>query len=189
MDLITTFGLALALALDAFAVATGVSTLLGRVSMRQYFRLAWHFGLFQFLMPILGWLLGHWAAAFLDQFAHWIAFVILGYLGVRMIRDARRKDSSGDTRTAPDPTRGISLVMLSLATSIDAFAVGLSYAMLGEVIFAASAIIGLTACVMTLVGMYCGHLLSRHIGSYANVAGGCVLIALGIKILTENLVA
>ena len=104
---------------------------------------------------------------------------------IKMILDARKP--SEDKRLPIDPTRGLSLVLLSVATSIDAFAAGLSLALLGTEIFMAAAVIGVVACIMTLVGMRFGSILGKKVGSRAEVFGGLVLILLGIKILLEQL--
>jgi putative Mn2+ efflux pump MntP len=185
MDWFTLLGIAVGLAMDAFAVAVGVSSALKDVSRRQYFRLSWHFGLFQALMPLLGWLLGRFAAGIVEAIDHWIAFAILALLGIKMILEALKP--SEDKKMPIDPTRGMTLILLSLATSIDAFAVGLSLALLGTEIFTAAAVIGVVACVMTLVGMRFGKFLGRWIGSGAEIFGGVVLIFLGVKFLLEQL--
>ena len=187
MDSITLLGIAFGLAMDAFAVALGVSSALRTVTRRQYFRLSWHFGLFQALMPILGWGLGRFAAEILAACGHWVAFAILLFLGIKMILEARRPQ---ELRTSPvDPTRGLNLVLLSVATSIDAFAVGVSMALLSLDIWLASAVIGAVACIMTIAGMRFGSFLGRKAGSRAEMLGGLVLILLGARILVEQLAA
>ena len=185
IDAVTVIGIAFGLAMDAFAVAVAASTTLQRVTGRQFFRFSWHFGLFQFLMPVLGWLLGRWASPLLESAAHWIAFGILAVLGARMILESRRAD--GPQAGKGDPTRGWSLVLLSLATSVDAFAVGLGLAMLGTRILLASAVIGLVAAVMTLVGMRFGIALGHRAGPRAELLGGAILVLLGIRVLIEGL--
>src|SRR5512139_3125848 len=116
---------AVGLAMDAFAVSLGIGTTRFANSARPRFRLAWHFGLFQALMPTLGWLVGMGVAHFIAAFDHWIALGLLAFVGVRMIRSG----SSADVEShQTDPSRGGTLVLLSVAVSIDAFAVGLSLA-------------------------------------------------------------
>ena len=124
MDAITLFGLALALAMDAFAVAISVAAGLPRLTSRHIFRLAWHFGLFQAMLPVIGWVGGTAVSRLMMSIDHWIAFGLLSFLGLRMINHARTTD---EWKTGHDPTKGWSLVGLSLATSIDAFAVGISF--------------------------------------------------------------
>lgn len=184
MDLITLLGLALALAMDAFAVALGTALALPVLTGRHLFRLSWHFGLFQALMPILGWLAGMTIQKWIVHFDHWIAFGLLGYIGVRMIWEALHHE---EVVERGDPTRGWSLMMLSVATSIDALAVGLTLAMLDVTIWIPSLVIGLVAGILTVVGMLLGRRLSKSWGPRVEVVGGLVLISIGIKILVEHL--
>ena len=177
--------IALGLAMDAFAVALAAGAT-GRVGGRRAaFRLCFHFGLFRFLMPILGWLVGHAVASRIASFDHWIAFGLLGIIGVRMIRSGLSADSG---ETSPDPSRGISLLMLAIATSIDALAVGLSLAVIGVRIWYPSAVIGVVAAVMTLLGLRLGSRLGGLLGRRMEVLGGIILIGIGVKILFEHLV-
>jgi len=178
-------GIALALAMDAFAVALGVGAALGRPKGRQFFRLAWHFGLFQFMMPIVGWGAGRYVADFTGGFDHWVAFALLVFIGAKMIWEAVR---SHDRRRSADPTRGLSLVALSVATSIDALAVGLTFAFLGVRVWEPAVVIGVVAGVLTLVGLAVGAGAGRLFGRWAEVAGGCVLIAIGVKVVVNHLV-
>jgi putative Mn2+ efflux pump MntP len=179
------FGIALGLAMDAFSVAIGVSVGLGGTSRRQTFRLVWHFGLFQALMPIIGWAAGISVRPWIERWDHWMAFVLLGVVGGRMIYESVRSDDGGPTRT--DPTRGWSLVVLSIATSIDALAVGLSFAALGVQVWTPAAVIGATAAAMTLLGALGGRALGARFGSRTAVVGGFVLIAIGFWILIDHL--
>jgi len=117
---LTLLGIALGLAMDAFAVAIGAGLQLCQVTRRQTFRLAWHFGLFQAFMPVLGWLAGLTLVAYIAPVDHWIAFGLLAFIGGKMIHEAfGRPEEHAD---ACDPTKGWRLVMLSIATSIDALA-------------------------------------------------------------------
>lgn len=184
MNSVILFGIALGLAMDAFSVAIGVSVGLGGTSGRQTFRLAWHFGLFQALMPVIGWAAGSSIRPWIESWDHWLAFVLLVVVGGRMIFEALRTD---DDATPPtDPTRGWSLVVLSVATSIDALAVGLSFAALGVDVWIPAAIIGLTAGAMTLLGTLGGRALGLRFGSRMAVVGGLVLIAIGAWIVFEH---
>ena len=186
MDLIVLFGIALGLAMDAFSVAIGVSIALGGTSKRQTFRLAWHFGLFQALMPIIGWAAGSSVRPLIDRWDHWLAFGLLGLVGGRMIVEAVRGEAEGRPRT--DPTRGWSLVVLSVATSIDALAVGLSFAALGVRVWIPAVIIGVTAGALTLVGTLGGRALGARFGSRMAVVGGIVLISIGCWIVYEQVI-
>ncbi len=187
MDLIVLFGIALGLAMDAFAVSIAVSIALRGTSRRQTFRLAWHFGLFQALMPILGWSAGNSIRPWIESWNHWLAFVLLTIVGGRMIFEALYKPA--DEPIQSDPTRGLSLVVLSLATSIDALAVGFSFAALGIQVWGPAAVIGLTAGIVTLVGTLTGRALGARFGARMAIAGGVLLISIGGWILFANLLA
>ena len=184
MDAITLLGLALALAMDAFAVALGTGTVLARLTGRHIFRLGFHFGLFQALMPVVGWLAGQTVVRFVSAWDHWIAFALLVLIGGRMIHEALSGEEKADDR---DPTRGLSLVMLSVATSIDALAVGFSLSVIGVSIWFPAVIIGLVAGALTVVGLLVGRRLGDLWGPRVEVLGGIVLIAIGVRILCEHL--
>ena len=186
MDPVNTTAIALALAMDAFAVALGSSTVLGRPTARHYFRLAFHFGLFQALMPVLGWLAGTVVADHVGRWGPWIALGLLAAVGLNMIRQAV---FDGDERPRADPTRGLSLVVLSVATSIDALAVGVSFALLDAGIWIACLVIGLVAAALTCLGLFLGSRLGRRYGRVTEVVGGLLLVAIGIRIVVENVVA
>jgi putative Mn2+ efflux pump MntP len=186
VDLIVLLGIAIGLAMDAFAVSIGVSIGLGGTSPRQTFRLAWHFGLFQALMPVIGWLAGSTIHPLIESWDHWLAFALLAAVGGRMISDALRGEHSEARRS--DPTRGWSLVVLSVATSIDALAVGLSFAALGVDVWFPAVVIGLTAGVVTVVGTIGGQALGARFGSRMAIIGGLVLIAIGCWILVEHVI-
>ncbi|MBU5613449.1 manganese efflux pump MntP [Geomonas azotofigens] len=183
MDWISILGIALALAMDAFAVALATGAVLNPVTGRHLFRLGFHFGLFQALMPIAGWLLGLTVQKWITAYDHWIAFALLAYVGGRMIVEAFEED---DDTSPSDPTKGLTMVMLSVATSIDAFAVGLSLAMLGVSVWVPSVIIGLVAGVLTVTGMLLGRRLGDNWGKRVEVCGGIVLCLIGLKILLEH---
>lgn len=184
MDFLTLFGIAVALAMDAFAVALGTSLSLPRLTGRHLFRFGFHFGLFQALMPIIGWLAGLSIRHYIEAFDHWLAFVLLALVGGKMLWEAFHPDI--EDVSAKDPTRGWSLVMLSVATSIDALAVGLTLSMLGLSIWTPALVIGLTAGILTLTGMILGRRLGQHWGSRVEILGGLILIGIGLKILLEH---
>lgn len=189
MSNFTIFFIALALAVDAFAVALAAGVSLPEVSFRHTFRLAWHFGLFQGGMNVLGWAGGLTFRAQIESFDHWLAFILLFLVGARMIHEALAADN-GSNRSSADPTRGYSLVMLSVATSIDALAVGLSFAVLEVSIWMPALVIGIVASAMTAAGLHLGRVM-RHavgLGKTTEVAGGLVLISIGLKILFDHTV-
>jgi len=185
MSVLVIVGIAVGLAMDAFAVAIGASISLEKVSGRQLFRFSWHFGLFQALMPVLGWAMGQTVAEYIASFDHWLAFGLLGYVGGRAIYEAVKPgDDEGDKG---DPTRGWSLVMLSVATSIDAFAVGLSFSFLSVDIWYPAFVIGVVTGLITLTGMMLGSRLGARLGQRVEILGGVILIGIGLKILFQHL--
>lgn len=183
MELIHTLGLAVALAMDAFAVAVAAGVTLKSVSPRQTFRLAWHFGLFQAMMPVVGWSAGLTVRSHIEAYAHWAAFALLVFVAQGMLRSAFRGEKN--EATAKDPTRGMTLVVLSVATSIDALAVGLSLSMINISIWTPALVIGLVAGAFTTAGMHLGKMIGSvaKLGRWAEMTGGVVLLAIGLNIL------
>ncbi len=177
--------LAFALAMDAFAVAVVSGLTLNPLTGRQVFRLSFHFGLFQALMPVIGWTAGRAVSRLLESSDHWIAFGLLAFIGVRMIFGAL--GGGGEKRRATDPTSGWDLVLLSVATSVDALAVGLSLAVIGAAIVIPAIVIGIVAAAMTIAGMLLGRRIGTVWGQRVEILGGIVLIAIGIKILVDHL--
>jgi putative Mn2+ efflux pump MntP len=186
MSLAELFVIALGLAMDAFAVAVASSVALGKASPRQVFRLSFHFGLFQAMMPALGWLAGLSVRDSMQSWDHWVAFGLLVAIGGRACWAALHGGEE-EERKASDPTRGASLVSLSIATSIDALAVGVSFSMLRVVVWQASAVIGVVAGAMTVLGMALGARLGARFGERMELVGGLVLIGIGLKILADHL--
>jgi manganese efflux pump family protein len=178
------FGISLGLAMDAFAVSIAVGLTVAAVTPRHTFRIAFHFGLFQFLMPILGWALGRDAVSLVAAWDHWLVFGMLGLVGGKMLWEAREEKEFDPSK---DPTRGLSLVTLSIATSLDALAVGLSMAFIGVSVWLPSVCIGLTACVLSAIGILFGARIGPRWGTWAERIGGCVLILIGLKILVSHL--
>jgi putative Mn2+ efflux pump MntP len=184
LDDITLFVTASALGADAFAVSAGVAASLDQVSQRHTFRLIWHFGLFQALMTLLGWAGGEGLSKLLFGLNHWIAAGILFFLGVKMVWES---NESADAAKDYDPTRGWSLVGLSVATSLDAMAVGVTFSLMSMSIWRPALLIGLVALVMTFVGMTLGKRAGLAIGHWAERAGGFVLVGIGIRILHDHI--
>jgi len=186
VDLITIFFIALALAVDAFAVSVASGISLCQMSKRQIFRLSFHFGLFQAGMNIIGWFLGLTIRSLIESFDHWVAFVLLGLVGGKMLMDGLKNDEEPDQKK--DPTKGLTLILLSVATSIDALAVGLSFSILNISIWFPALLIGLVASIMTAVGTRIGCLVgsSSRIGQRAEIFGGLVLVGIGLSILQRH---
>ncbi|MEB3223797.1 MAG: manganese efflux pump MntP family protein [Candidatus Sericytochromatia bacterium] len=190
LDPLTLLALAVGLAMDSFAVSIALGVSLPRVRTNQALRLALAFGGFQFLMPVVGYLAGKSVAGqqWVADYDHWIAFGLLAALGAKMIRDAGTPDEDeAGTAGDGDPTKSPQLVVLALATSVDALAVGLSLALLHVTILLPSSIIGLTAAAFAIVGVHLGHRLGHHLERRAEVVGGLALIAIGLRILLEHL--
>ncbi len=184
MSVLDILALSVALGMDAFAVAAAVGLALPRVTGRHVFRLAWHFGLFQFLMPIVGWLAGTTISSQIEAYDHWVAFGLLGFIGGKMLWDAFSKK---EKRWMSDPTRGLMLVILSVATSIDALAVGLSIAFLQVSVWTPAVIIGVVAAILTVIGIQFGSRLGARWRRWAEMIGGVILLLIGFRILVSHL--
>lgn len=186
MNLFLVIPVALALAMDAFTVSIGVSVSLGGLTKSQSLRLAVFFGFFQFLMPVIGWLAGQSFLELVRNVDHWVAFGLLLLIGGKMVWESFR---AGDPakKISGDPTTGMTLIMLAIATSIDAFAVGLSFAAIQQKILYPSVIIGTVAFVMTFIGTKLGPVIGRIAGKRAELLGGLILIMIGVKILADHL--
>jgi putative Mn2+ efflux pump MntP len=178
--------IAVGLSMDAFAVSIAAGMSLPKLTGRHIFRLSFHFGLFQFLMPVLGWGLGTYLAGWIERYDHWVAFGLLALVGGHMLWEVWK---GHEDKLASDPTRGLLMVTLSIATSIDAFAVGLTMAFLGVVAWAPSLVIGLVTGSLVSLGICSGHRLGNRFGNLAQVVGGLVLIGLGVRILISHLLA
>jgi manganese efflux pump family protein len=186
MPIFTVIGIALGLAMDATAVSVAASVTLGRVSARQVFRFAFHFGLFQAVMPMLGWLAGRQLYSRIAAWDHWVAFALLIIIGSKALWDARGSGDDG-AHAVIDPTRGWRLVALSIATSLDAMAVGLSFAMLGVAIWMPCLVIGLVTAALSTAGMLLASRLGPHLGRRLRGLGGVVLVGIGVQILVSHL--
>ena len=184
MDFWSVLLIAFGLAMDAFAVALGVGATRRDVWFRPGFRLAFHFGLFQFMMPVIGWGVGATVVQFIAAYDHWVAFGLLAYVGGKMIKESFQE---GDYASSTDPTRRWTLIMLAIATSIDALAVGLSLAMLQVPILSPSIIIGIVAAAMTALGLALGNRLGKAFGKRMELVGGLVLLGIGIRVVVSHL--
>ncbi len=196
MELVTVLFIAVGVAMDVFAVSLGIGCAGQATTARAKFRLAFHFGLFQGGMTLLGYLLGSTVVNLIAGFDHWVAFILLVFVGGKMIKEGVEKDSMekessamdlADERSRGDPSRGGTLVLLSIATSIDALAVGLSMAMIQAAIAGASLIIGLTSSGFSLVGTRWGCELGERFGKRMEVIGGLILIGIGLRILVTHM--
>ena len=185
MSLLVLLGVAVALAMDTFAVAVGLSCSARGLDRRRSVRLAFHFGLFQFLMPLAGWAAGEVSLRRIQAYDHWIAAGLLVFVGGKMFVEFIRGGEESE-RSTVDATRGGQLLLLSLATSMDALAVGLSFGALGAPILFPAAVIGLVTFAITLAGTKIGPVLGRWAGRWAELAGSLVLLGIAAKIFVDR---
>ncbi|HOP63979.1 MAG TPA: manganese efflux pump MntP family protein [Spirochaetota bacterium] len=189
MSLAVILGIAAGLSMDAFAVSISYGCSASRVPLRHTSMIAFFFGGFQAFMPIIGWYGGTFFAEYIKAYDHWVAFLLLAYVGIKMIIEGFRgmkeeDDSCLSEHFIMDYRK---LFILSVATSIDALAVGLSLSLLGIEIFYPSAIIGLTTFAFSFVGVRMGCRLQEFFGKKVEILGGITLLFIGIKILSEHL--
>jgi len=184
MDIIEIVFIAIGLAMDASAVSLVAAASGFASDKRAAFRLSFHFGFFQFLMPVVGWVMGRGIAGHIDTFDHWVAFGLLLFVGGKMIRSGIRPSPDGPK---DDPSRGLTLVMLSIATSIDALAVGLSLGLLEVSIWYPSVIIGIVTALLSLAAIKLGKRLGTLFGQRMEIVGGVILVSIGFRILLSDL--
>ena len=184
-DFLSILLIAVGLSADCFAVALGGSISLQQRSFLHIFRVAFSFGLFQAVMPLLGWLAGRTVVRFIEDYDHWVAFALLALVGGRMLWESFYHKSEQERKV--DITQWWVLLMLSVATSIDALAVGLSFAFIEVNIALASLTIGMVAFVITTIGFLLGSRAGRLLGRRAEAVGGLILIGIGLRILLEHI--
>jgi putative Mn2+ efflux pump MntP len=184
MHIISICLIALGLAMDAFAVSISCGMHFGRVRFTNALIIALFFGSFQAFMPVIGWYCGIYIEQYVSAVDHWIAFGLLCLVGGRMIYEAFRKS---DKRRTFDPRKISVLFLLAIVTSIDAFAVGLSLALLQMSIFIPVIIIGSVTLMLSLGGVYLGNRIGAVLGKKVEVLGGLILIGIGIKTLIDHL--
>jgi len=183
MELVTITLISIGLAMDAFAVSLGIGTAGQIPTLRGKIRLAAHFGIFQAGMTALGWLAGETIVQYVKGFDHWIAFALLGYVSFNLIRSGLDKDRKAFNQ---DPSTGRGLVVLSFATSIDAFAVGLSIVFLKVPILLSVIMIGVVALVLSAVGLFAGIRLGETFGKRMEILGGLILLGIGIRVVITH---
>jgi putative Mn2+ efflux pump MntP len=185
MNFLATAAIALAMSTDAFAVAIGKGAALQRPHLKEALRTGAIFGVIEGLTPLLGWALGQVAAPYVQAWDHWIAFTLLGLLGLRMMRESLSA-SPDDEDDKPSSHSFWLLAITGFATSIDAMVVGASLALLDADIFTTAGAIGLATFVMVTLGVMLGRGLGRIVGKRAELMGGLVLIVIGSLILYEH---
>lgn len=184
MELAASLFVAIGLAMDAFAVSLGIGTTGQARDRRAKFRLAFHFGVFQAGMTLLGWLVGSTIANFINSFDHWVALALLGYVGVNMIRSG----CNGDCESyESNPSKGKTLMVLCVATSLDAMAVGLGMAMVKSPILIPSLIIGVVTSGLSTFGLLAGIRLGETFGKKMEIAGGLILVLIGLRIVFTHI--
>ena len=176
--------IAVGLSMDAFAVSVCKGLGMRRLNVRVALVLALLFGVFQAGMPVIGWLLGSQFLWLIEPVDHWIAFVLLGFIGGKMILDAVRGEE--EENGVVDRVAWGEFLMLAVATSIDALAVGISLAALNVEIVPSVLIIGVVTFVLSLVGVLVGHLFGSRFERPAQIVGGVVLVLIGVKVLLEH---
>ena len=180
--LVSTFAIAVGLAMDAFSVSLAGGAALKKDIAKTALLTGLMFGFFQFAMPILGWLVGAPVSSILDPYGYWVVVALFFFIGGKMIYDAVKGDEEGVSLIGFKV-----LTLLAVATSIDALAVGISYGLLGEAILLPSVIIGIVAFAFSFAGVLAGHKLSDVLGSKMEIFGGVILILIGCKFLLELL--
>ena len=187
MDFLTVLLIGIGVAMDAFSVAVTDGIVLKKPKVQEAVKIALFFGIFQFLMPCAGYILGSAFARYITAFDHWIAFILLVFIGGKMLFEAITEKE--EKEAIKNPLSFATLIVLAVATSIDALAVGVTFATIpgGLSVFAASGVIGLVTFFISFAGVYIGSKFGNLLGNKAEIAGGIVLLGIGIKILIEHL--
>lgn len=183
MGFVELFLVAVGLSMDAFAVSVCKGLGMRRLNMGQAAVIALFFGGFQALMPVIGWAVGRQFAGFVSSYAHWIAFALLAFVGIKMLWDAFHDEPEDE---GPFKLDFGELLMLAIATSIDALAVGVSFAFLDVAIVPSVALIGVTTFVLSMIGVAVGNQFGSRWEKPATIVGGIVLVLIGVKVLLEG---
>mgnify|MGYP003516466044 FL=1 len=183
MDIISLLILAVGLSMDAFAVSVCKGLALKKVSLSQMVVVGFWFGGFQALMPVIGYYLGKTFSGYITAFDHWIAFGLLAFIGINMILESRK----ATCETTSNDLGFKTMLLMAVATSIDALAVGISLAFLNSNIWVAAIVIGIVTFILSLLGVKIGNKFGDRFGAKAELAGGIILVLLGTKILLEHL--
>ena len=188
MSIFELFLIAVGLSMDAFAVAICKGLSMRKMNYRHAAVIALFFGGFQALMPLIGWVLGKQFERYITSVDHWIAFILLAIIGMNMIREALGKDDEEEEKGCQGDRLDLKdLLMMAIATSIDALAVGVTFAFLQVSIVPAVSLIGITTFVLSLIGVSLGRVFGAKFKSKAEFLGGAILILIGVKILLEHL--
>ena len=185
MNILDLLLIAVALSMDAFAVAVSSGIVSDSPGCKNIIKLAFFFGFFQFLMPVLGWLLGSGVSSYIEKIDHWVAFGLLAFIGVRMVIEAVRGDDA--QKDIADPFATKTLFVMAIATSIDALAVVISFALAQVDIWSSSIIIGIVTFSISAVGVLIGKKVGSVFKKSAGILAGIILIGIGVKILIEHM--
>lgn len=183
MNFISILFIGIGLSMDAFAVSIAKGMCLKKDIGKAAIQLAFWFGLFQAIMPFLGWFAGSYFQEMISSIDHWIAFLLLSAIGINMIKEAKQEICDCDEDTDMSLKH---ILLLAIATSIDALAVGISFAFLQVNIYEAMLIIGITTFFLSFIAVYLGNRIGGFFQKYAGILGGIILILIGLKILIEH---
>lgn len=192
MDYISLFGIALGLSMDAFAVSITNGATNRRVNPRFAIKLALSFGFFQAFMPMLGWMVGKAGASIIEAVDHWIALLLLSYLGIKMIIESNKEPADKEVPPEQTDIRFRTLLILSIATSIDALVTGILLpsavgASTVALMLVSVGIIGMVTFLLSFIGVYIGKNFGRLLSTKAELFGGVVLTGIGVKIFIEHM--
>ena len=187
MSVVELFILAVGLSMDAFAVAICKGLCMRKVTIKKAGIVGLYFGLFQAGMPMIGYILGSQFSDKISSIDHWIAFILLSLIGISMIKESLEKEENSECKTEEEELSFKNMSILAVATSIDALAVGVTFAFLKVNIIPAVSFIGITTLVLSMIGVKIGNIFGVKYKSKAELVGGIILILMGIKILLEHL--
>ena len=183
MDIISIILIAIGLSMDSFAVSVSNGLTITNLNVKRILTISFSLAIFQALMPLIGWFAGIGVEKYIKEFDHWIAFFLLSFIGVKMIYEGLQKnDEAKDAEL-----KILTLIGQSIATSIDAFAIGISFAILNLSIVTPVLIIGLITFIVSIIGIQIGKYFGKRIGKSVEIFGGIVLFGIGLKILIEHL--
>jgi putative Mn2+ efflux pump MntP len=183
MEIITLLIIAIGLSFDSFAVSISCALIQKEIKFFKAFRIAFLFALLQGLMPVAGWFIGHEIKAYIENIDHWIAFILLSFIGFKMIIDSKKERCNENN----DTLKFTVVLMMAFATSIDAFIVGIGFGIIEVNILLAVIIIGFITFIVSMLGMLFGKKTGKKFGSNIEVVGGVILILIGLKITIEHL--
>lgn len=185
MDYISLILIAFGLSFDTFAVSVSTGIKITYLKFKQALKIALTLGVFQALMPLIGWFLGVQIESYISNYDHWIAFGLLAILGLRMIYESFSKE---ENNTSANPLNPVVLIGMAIATSIDALVVGVSFAFMNMNIYLSVAIIGLVTFLVSMVGMLFGKKVGGKLGKRMEIVGGIILIIIGLKMLFSHII-